>query len=158
PGLAVSRCGSRFGPTRLRVVAGGGSGVSHTKSRRVVAGTARPLGQARRSSIGSCDMTACRTCKGPRLYMFLPLGRHPLANGFFRAEQLNQPEPRFPLDVHACLDCGLIQVRDNVPAEFFRHYVYLPSAADAMHKHFADFAGVVAARFLRSPGALTVDI
>jgi hypothetical protein len=47
--------------------------------------------------------------------------------GFLRAEQLAEPEPRFPLDVHACLDCGLIQVRDNVPAEYFRHYVYVPS-------------------------------
>ena len=39
----------------------------------------------------------------------------------------------FPLDVHVCLDCGLIQVADQVPADYFRHYVYIPSAAEAMH-------------------------
>ena len=104
-------------------------------------------------------MTSCRTCKSNRLYMFLPLGSHPLANGFLREEQLAEPEPKFPLDVYACLDCGLIQVQDNVPAEYFRHYVYVPSASDVMRHHFADFAREVADRFLSSsPQALTVDI
>ncbi len=103
-------------------------------------------------------MTSCRTCKSSRLYLFLPLGAHPLANGFLRADQLAESEPHFPLDVYACLDCGLIQVRDNVPPEYFRHYVYLPSSSDAMHTHFAAFADVVSQRFLRSLQALTVDI
>ena len=86
-------------------------------------------------------MTTCRTCKSDRLYLFLPLGDHPLANGFLREEQLGEPEARFPLEVHVCLDCGLIQVADQVPAEYFRHYVYIPSAAEAMHGHFAGLAG-----------------
>lgn len=103
-------------------------------------------------------MTSCRACRGSRLHMFLPLGSHPLANGFLRVDQLAEPEPRFPLDVYTCLDCGLIQVRDNVPAEYFRHYVYVPSASEAMRQHFADLAALVAARFLSSPQALTVDI
>ena len=90
--------------------------------------------------------------------MFLPLGSHPLANGFLREEDLGEAEAVFPLDVHACLDCGLIQVSDNIPAGFFRNYVYVPSASDAMHKHFGDMASSVASRFLTSPGALTVDI
>ncbi|MBA2297005.1 MAG: methyltransferase domain-containing protein [Actinobacteria bacterium] len=103
-------------------------------------------------------MTTCRTCKSERLYLFLPLGDHPLANGFLRKEQLAEPEERFPLEVHVCLDCGLIQVADQVPAGYFRHYVYIPSAADAMHDHFAGLAESIQARFLRSPDALTVDI
>ena len=103
-------------------------------------------------------MTTCRTCKSDRLYLFLPLGEHPLANGFLREEQLAEPEARFPLDVHVCLACGLIQVADQVPAEYFRHYVYIPSSADAMHGHFAGLAESLGARFLGSPEALTVDI
>ncbi|MBA2462462.1 MAG: class I SAM-dependent methyltransferase [Actinobacteria bacterium] len=103
-------------------------------------------------------MTTCRTCKSDRLYLFLPLGDHPLANGFLREEQLAEPEAHFPLDVHVCLDCGLIQVDDQVPAGYFRHYVYIPSAADAMHGHFAGLAESVAERFLGSADALTVDI
>jgi SAM-dependent methyltransferase len=103
-------------------------------------------------------MTSCRTCKSDRLYLFLPLGEHPLANGFLREEQLSEPEAHFPLDVHVCLDCGLIQVADQVPAEYFRHYVYIPSSADAMHGHFAGLADTLDQRFLGAPDALTVDI
>jgi SAM-dependent methyltransferase len=103
-------------------------------------------------------MTSCRGCKSNRLYLFLPLGEHPLANGFLRAEQLSEPEARFPLDANVCLDCGLIQVADQVPAGYFRHYVYIPSTADAMHIHFAELAEVVSSRLLSSPDDLTIDI
>lgn len=103
-------------------------------------------------------MTSCRGCTSERLYLFLPLGDHPLANGFLRPEQLSEAELRFPLDVNVCLDCGLIQVPDQVPAGYFRHYVYVPSTADAMHGHFAALAGVVSDRLLSSPNDLTVDI
>jgi SAM-dependent methyltransferase len=102
-------------------------------------------------------MTTCRTCKSERLYLFLPLGDHPLANGFLREEQLTEDEPRFPLDVHVCLDCGLIQVADQIPPGFFRHYVYIPSSADAMHGHFEGLADKLASQ-LPSLDALTIDI
>ena len=103
-------------------------------------------------------MTTCRTCKSSHLYMFLALGDHPLANRFLTEEQLTDPEPVFALDVYACLDCGLIQVRDNVPPEYFRHYVYVPGASPAIHEHFEAFAAAVSARFLESSDGLTVDI
>lgn len=103
-------------------------------------------------------MTACRACKSSRMYLFLALGNHPLANGFVTEHALNQPEPRFPLDVHVCLDCGLIQVADNIPAEFFRQYVYIPSASEVMKEHFAAFADTLAAGPAASHDALVVDI
>jgi SAM-dependent methyltransferase len=103
-------------------------------------------------------MTSCRTCKSERLYMFLPLGDHPLANGFLREEQLSEPETLFPLDVYACLDCGLIQVADQVPPGYFRHYVYIPSASEAMHGHFEALADHLVERFLPGSDDLTIDI
>lgn len=103
-------------------------------------------------------MTQCRGCKSERLYLFLPLGDHPLANGFLRESQLAQPEARFPLDAHVCLVCGLIQVADQVPPEYFRHYVYIPSASDQMHDHFSELADQMRGRFLSEPEALTIDI
>ena len=103
-------------------------------------------------------MTSCRGCRSSRLYLFLPLGDHPLANGFLTEAALAESEPRFPLDVHACLDCGLIQVADNIPGEFFRHYVYVPSASDVMVEHFDAFAAALADRLAAAPGALAVDI
>ena len=103
-------------------------------------------------------MNACRACKSNRLYMFLPLGSHPLANGFVKEDQLTKGEALFPLDVYVCLDCGLIQICDNVPPDFFRNYVYVPSASDALRNHFANLADMVAEKFLPSSEALTIDI
>ncbi|MFQ5904862.1 MAG: methyltransferase domain-containing protein [Candidatus Binatia bacterium] len=103
-------------------------------------------------------MIACRACKSSRLNMFLPLGSHPLANGFLRKQQIAEEEATFPLDTHVCLDCGLIQVRDNVPPGYFRNYVYVPSASEVMHGHFADLADAIAGEFLTSADSLTIDI
>lgn len=100
----------------------------------------------------------CRACNSARLHLFLPLGLHPLANRFLRPDQLDAPEFLSPLDACVCLDCGLIQVRNSVPPDYFRHYVYIPSTADTMHRHFAALAGEIAVHLLRSPRALTVDI
>lgn len=88
----------------------------------------------------------------------MSLGEHPLANGFVPERALAEPEPRFPLDIHACLDCGLIQIDDNIPAGFFRHYVYIPSASDVMREHFDGFARRLAENPALDDGGLVVDI
>ena len=98
----------------------------------------------------------CRACKSNNLFMCLPMGSHPPANGFVRADQLTQAQASFPLNMHVCLDCALIQVPDNVPAGFFRNYLYVPSASETMHAHFSSFAAKVVAQF--SGGGLIVDI
>lgn len=103
-------------------------------------------------------MTTCRACKGNRMLMFLPLGEHPPANAFLRADQLERKEPVFALDTHVCLDCALIQVPNVLPPDFFRDYVYVPSASDTMHGHFGELADVVRARLGSSPDGLVVDI
>jgi SAM-dependent methyltransferase len=89
--------------------------------------------------------------------MYLPLGSHPPANAFLRADQLNQPECSFDLATHVCLRCGLVQIPDKVPRGFFEHYLYVPSASDTMHRHFAQFARQLSERFL-SHADLLVDI
>jgi SAM-dependent methyltransferase len=99
----------------------------------------------------------CRACQHTELFMYLPLGTHPPANAFLRAEQLSQPECGFSLDTHVCLRCGLVQILDKVPQGYFEHYLYVPSASDTMHHHFADFAKRIGERFLND-GDLLVDI
>lgn len=103
-------------------------------------------------------MTQCRACRGRRLYLFLPLGDHPPANAFLRRDQLDGPETRFALDAHACLDCGLIQVPNVIPPDFFRDYVYVPSASTTMHEHFEALATLVRSTLAPSPDDLVVDI
>ncbi len=111
-----------------------------------------------RDSAGTGTMTRCRGCRGRRMDLFLPLGSHPLANGFLEEEQLEEPEATFPLDGHVCLDCGLIQIPDHVPDGFFEHYVYVPSASDTMRRHFEELADVVVDALPNGGDGLVVDI
>lgn len=103
-------------------------------------------------------MDICRACKSSNTYLFLPLGTHPPASRVLAAAELEDEEPRFPLNTHVCLDCGLIQVPDFIPAEFFRHYFYVPSASETMHRHFASLAGLLIDRFITDPTERIVDI
>ena len=103
-------------------------------------------------------MNACRACTSRHLYNFLSLGDHPPANYFLDEEQRKKAEPVFPLEVFACLDCGLIEIPDQIPADFFTHYLYVPSASTTMHKHFSDLAVKLTKRFLQAKNELIVDI
>lgn len=102
-------------------------------------------------------MTTCRACKRENLYLFLPLGMHPPANAFVRPGE-TAGERSFPLDTYACLNCGLVEVPDQIPPDFFRNYLYVPSASEAMHAHFAELARTLKGRCLLKPDDLAVDI
>ncbi|MEO6527713.1 MAG: class I SAM-dependent methyltransferase [Gemmatimonadaceae bacterium] len=103
-------------------------------------------------------MTTCRACLGSDLFLYLPLGDHPPANAFLRPEALGKPEATFPLDTHVCLNCGLIQVPDTLPPDFFVDYVYMPSASDTMKRHFAAFAQRCKDTLITSKEQRVVDI
>lgn len=103
-------------------------------------------------------MPSCRACRSDRMLMFLPLGAHPPANAFLRADQLGGPEFTCDLDTHVCLSCGLIQVPNRIPPDFFRTYLYVPSASETMHAHFEALARRVCGPLAADPSQLVVDI
>lgn len=102
-------------------------------------------------------MTTCRACKRTRLHLFLPLGSHPPANAFLPPGE-TAGERSYPLNTYACLDCGLVEVPDQIPADFFRNYLYVPSASETMHAHFAELARALKTRFLPEADDLALDI
>lgn len=102
------------------------------------------------------EMNQCRACLAPDPYLFLPLGNHAPAQMLIRTEDLDREQPSFSLDAYACLACGLVQIADQIPADFFRHYLYVPSGAATMHDHFDGFADAIAG--LATPDDLIVDI
>lgn len=102
------------------------------------------------------EMHQCRACLAAEPYLFLPLGDHSPAQMLIRAEDSDAEQPAFSLDAHVCLTCGLIQIADQIPADFFRHYLYVPSGAATMHDHFDGFAYAIANR--AAAGQLVVDI
>ena len=52
----------------------------------------------------------CRSCQSLDGLLVLDLGEQPLANNFLSPEDLDQPEPRFPLRLAVCTECWLLQI------------------------------------------------
>ncbi len=79
----------------------------------------------------------CRSCGGGELEVFLSLGEMPLPDALLRADELNEPEPRFPLDVAFCPGCTLVQILEEVPPEklFVENYLYFSSFSDDLLRH-----------------------
>jgi SAM-dependent methyltransferase len=103
--------------------------------------------------------THCRGCKGNRLEKVLSLGKTPAANAFLKKQDLDKPEPFFPLEVYFCHDCSLLQLVDIVSPELlFRDYVYVSSFSPAFIKHFQSFADVVTSRFKLNSESLVIDV
>jgi SAM-dependent methyltransferase len=78
-------------------------------------------------------MIPCRSCRGHDLQPILSLGLMPAANQLLRADQLDAPEPRYPLDLVFCPACSLVQITESLPPEaLFRQYVYFSSYSETM--------------------------
>lgn len=101
----------------------------------------------------------CRSCGSVEGALILDLGIQPLANNLLRPEDLNQPEPRFPLRLGVCKACWLLQILDLVPpTRLFSEYLYFSSFSDLMLSH----AKTAAERYIRefdlSQSSLVVEI
>lgn len=65
----------------------------------------------------------------------------PLANAFPRVPEEFAAEPRFPLDVCRCGNCGLVQTPDVIdPEVLFREYVYVTGVSEIMNEHHRAYA------------------
>lgn len=84
---------------------------------------------------------ACRACEGSELYSVLNLGPMPLAGGFLPNETAIANEQLYPLEVHGCARCGLIQVLDPVDPEIlFQDYSFSSSTIQPLVDHFENYA------------------
>ena len=101
----------------------------------------------------------CRSCGSTGLLPVLSLGETPLANSLLTREQIDEPEPRFPLDLAFCPACSLVQITESVsPEVLFGDYLYFSSFSDTM----LHSASVLAERLVRDRGlgsdSLVVEI
>jgi len=81
-------------------------------------------------------ITGCRACGNTKLNEILSLGNIPLANSLLTAEQLNRPEPKYPLDLVFCPTCSLTQITATIaPEVLFRDYFYFSSVSETMLLH-----------------------
>ncbi len=103
--------------------------------------------------------TQCRDCKSTALVRFLDLGSQPLANSFVSAEDLDKPEPVYPLEVYVCRNCNLAQLIHVVDKnELFKHYVYFSAGMPRISPHWQNYAKEVMAEYLETPNDFVFEI
>lgn len=102
----------------------------------------------------------CRFCDNTNVKRFLELGEMPLANAFLTEDEVNTiKEPKFPLDVFFCADCGLVQIDPVVPPQdIFKDYIYFSSTSDTVHKHAQYLAQSFKERFQLHNNSFVVEI
>ena len=89
----------------------------------------------------------------------LDLGRVPLANALLTAEQLHEPEDRFPLELYFCPQCALVQIGETVPPErLFRDYAYASSFSDTMVEHARTLVEALIGRRGLGPASLVIEV
>lgn len=91
--------------------------------------------------------------------LVLELAPTPPANAFVSRDELDQPQPCFPLDVFFCEDCCHAQLLDVVaPSVLFENYVYVSGTSPAFVAHFESYARDILRQFQPAAGSLVVDI
>ncbi|HKN19683.1 MAG TPA: class I SAM-dependent methyltransferase [Dissulfurispiraceae bacterium] len=102
----------------------------------------------------------CRFCNRADIFKFLELGTMALANSFLTRRELHKvSEPKYPLDVFFCEQCGLVQIGYVVPPEaLFKDYIYFSSTSDLVHKHAAYLAQSFQKRFALTDQSKVVEI
>ncbi len=92
--------------------------------------------------------TTCRGCDRSTLELVLDFGPQPLAGGFLAGPELIASERRFPLAVHVCSSCGLVQILDPVDPEIlFQDYSFSSSTIAPLVEHFRTYGAALRERF-----------
>lgn len=100
----------------------------------------------------------CRVCDSNQLIEVLDLGRQPAANAYIAPGDLHLEEPKFPLTLNLCTNCGQAQLGHVVPADhLYRSYMFYTSTSQTMTEHFAQLLRTNVDEFV-SPGGLVVEI
>lgn len=91
----------------------------------------------------------CRFCGADLSHQFVDLGMSPLCQTQIRPEELNKMEPFFPLLVHICAECFLVQLEEYVAPDvvFGADYPYYSSYSDSWVDHAKRYVEHVIADF-----------
>ena len=100
----------------------------------------------------------CRICKGFNLETFLDLGLSPIANDLL--DELDSPDPKYPLETKVCLDCSLVQLPEVISREhiFSENYVYFSSYSKSWLAHAQNYAEKMINELTLSAKSLVVEV
>src|ERR687891_1226611 len=100
----------------------------------------------------------CRFCGTTLRLTFVDLGMSPLCETYLATDELDRMEPFYPLLVHVCHECHLVQLREYVsPEAIFREYAYFSSYSESWLRHARRFVESVTKRFALDAGSLVVE-
>jgi 2-polyprenyl-3-methyl-5-hydroxy-6-metoxy-1,4-benzoquinol methylase len=101
----------------------------------------------------------CRICGSPLGAPVVDLGSSPLSESFLSTEDLDRPEPRFPLTLHLCPTCGLAQLREYVrPEEIFTEYAYFSSYSPSWVEHARRYADGMIEQLQLGPRSQVIEV
>jgi len=84
----------------------------------------------------------------------------PPSNAYLSKEDLEKPEPKYPLRLLVCTNCWLVQTEDFVGRSelFTSEYAYFSSTSKSWLKHAADYCEKIVPRLGLGPKSLVVEI
>jgi hypothetical protein len=101
----------------------------------------------------------CRLCDSDLLLSVLDLGATPLCEKYLTVDELDLPEPTFPLHLRLCEDCLLLQLPALItPADTFTEYPYFSSFSDSCVQRASDFVERVVDQLDLGPESLVIEV
>jgi len=102
----------------------------------------------------------CRFCSSTLSNIFIDLNSSPAANSFLTKEQLEEPEPFYPLKVYTCSNCFLTQIAEykSCSSIFDDQYVYFSSYSTSWLQHAKKYAEKMINRFNFNEQSLVIEI
>jgi 2-polyprenyl-3-methyl-5-hydroxy-6-metoxy-1,4-benzoquinol methylase len=102
---------------------------------------------------------ACRFCGASLQRTFVDLGMSPLCETYPSATELNRGEVYYPLHVHVCDRCFLVQLEQYETAEnIFSDYPYFSSYSDSWLKHAENYCRQMTTRFSLNRQSLVAEV
>ena len=101
----------------------------------------------------------CRLCGSRLRHTLVDLGMSPPCENFLRADQLDQMEAYYPLNVLVCDTCYLVQLKEYMsPESIFSEYAYFSSYSASWVAHARAYCEAMAKRLDLGPNSLAVEL
>ncbi len=102
----------------------------------------------------------CRHCNTELKHVFVDLVNCPPSNDMLKEEQLNEPEPFYPLKIFTCHNCFLVQVDEMKKADkiFDSEYTYFSSYSTSWLAHAKKYVDMMMDRFGFNESSRVIEI
>jgi hypothetical protein len=102
----------------------------------------------------------CRGCYSDKTRLLLDLGHSPISNEFLDSHQLQDAEAHYPLKVHVCDFCGMVQIPEVTRKEtlFSDNYVYFSSFSSSWLEHSKEYAAKMISEYEITNDDLVLEI